>query len=1273
MKRSVGTRVAALALCLLMLATSALAAAQSGSLTGRYEGIGVYVDGEGGLFLTGYDGTMTQRYARQILCVNEQKVIYLAGEEIEDLGGEIVRLELSDFRETVLADGVYAACAAQTGQIYYVPVLDRVQLMKLDAETATAELVATTTSAISGLEAQPDGILVDTQEGSGALFYDADSGAFTFSSDTLARQTAYAGECYLRLSDEGLLTAEFIQDQRVEFVDFGVVSFAQLDGKIYYLTSSSLAQRRLKAFDPQNMSWQMLALYDEGVVQVAASAHSLFLLEGERGQVFVYDPETQTQTPFAFCGEEALRMDGYVLKEMRLEALSGQVNLYATFEAEDLEAEAEVPAFTFGDEPAQQEQTLSVERLVASWAVEGEQNTADVLQPQSYGTLSRGSRGEEVRALQQRLIELGYLDDVADGIFGAKTQYAVRLLQTDLAERGFSANGVATPELQDVLFNENLAAYDPYKPLSRGNSNLRVTILQERLRELGFLADAADGIYGERTQEAVALFETENGLLSDGAADSQMLRKLYASDARACQGYIYMEKGDTGYRVRQLNERLKELYYFEGTPGSTYNNATVAAVRRFQAEVGLTQSGVATASMQSQLYSPSAPEYSGYITLQRGDANSRVASLQTRLRELNYYHANVTGNYGSVTKAAVELFQYTAGLEVTGVATVETQQYLFSRYAPIYVEPTPTPSAQPTPTPTPTSGQVGEPKIGISPIDSVSGGVYYLDRAAGKVYFTWSADGDVEGYYVRISDSTGNTLLSRQVENTSGNLSTASLTQGVLYTLSVGAIPENGTVDNARWSHLQFALKGTPTATPTATPTTTPTATPTPALGEVSIPQVDIAPVKSVGVDMVNYVEEGTLTLSWSAEGDVEYYHVEIFDGMWTTLVERDFTAQSTTLGTRDMRQGEVYVLRVTAVPTNGSLEDGKYAQLRFALEPESPTAEPEVGTVTNVQAKVSPVSYEEDGVQYVNGDFELSWSAEGDVSAYRVIVSDGSRDIIDTTTTERAGQFGYSTLAEGVVYELRVTAIPVNGTEADGATATVRFAAEAQPEVGTVTNVQAKVSPVSYEEDGVQYVNGDFELSWSAEGDVSAYRVIVSDGSRDIIDTTTTERAGQFGYSTLAEGVVYELRVTAIPVNGTEADGATATVRFAAEPQPEVESELPAQESGSDGESPAQAAIWDAPMDRNSDPAWIMQLQDVLVQWGWLQLEGEGAATYGQLDERTIQAVLELQTYVNEQYAQGGAPLELIDPSAQTPSIGTDTLKMLFNDQGVTISKPQG
>ena len=51
-----------------------------------------------------------------------------------------------------------------------------------------------------------------------------------------------------------------------------------------------------------------------------------------------------------------------------------------------------------------------------------------------------------MRALQQRLIDLGYLNDDADGIFGPNTQYAVRLLQTDLADRGFAVNGVASPQ-----------------------------------------------------------------------------------------------------------------------------------------------------------------------------------------------------------------------------------------------------------------------------------------------------------------------------------------------------------------------------------------------------------------------------------------------------------------------------------------------------------------------------------------------------------------------------------------------------------------------------------------------------------------------------------------------------------------------------------------------------------------------------------------------------------------------------------------------------------
>lgn len=43
--------------------------------------------------------------------------------------------------------------------------------------------------------------------------------------------------------------------------------------------------------------------------------------------------------------------------------------------------------------------------------------------------LKRGSSGEEVVALQQKLIDIGALDDVADGKFGPKTEKAVKAMQ----------------------------------------------------------------------------------------------------------------------------------------------------------------------------------------------------------------------------------------------------------------------------------------------------------------------------------------------------------------------------------------------------------------------------------------------------------------------------------------------------------------------------------------------------------------------------------------------------------------------------------------------------------------------------------------------------------------------------------------------------------------------------------------------------------------------------------------------------------------------------
>lgn len=54
-------------------------------------------------------------------------------------------------------------------------------------------------------------------------------------------------------------------------------------------------------------------------------------------------------------------------------------------------------------------------------------------------TLRTGSRGEDVRILQENLRQLGFLNDAADGIFGTNTNAAVRNFQK---AQGLSVDGV---------------------------------------------------------------------------------------------------------------------------------------------------------------------------------------------------------------------------------------------------------------------------------------------------------------------------------------------------------------------------------------------------------------------------------------------------------------------------------------------------------------------------------------------------------------------------------------------------------------------------------------------------------------------------------------------------------------------------------------------------------------------------------------------------------------------------------------------------------------
>ena len=72
-------------------------------------------------------------------------------------------------------------------------------------------------------------------------------------------------------------------------------------------------------------------------------------------------------------------------------------------------------------------------------------------------TLKKNFTGEDVKQLQQALIDLGYLNDAADGTFGTNTEEDVIRFQ---AVNGLSADGLAGVKTQELLYSGNALSAD---------------------------------------------------------------------------------------------------------------------------------------------------------------------------------------------------------------------------------------------------------------------------------------------------------------------------------------------------------------------------------------------------------------------------------------------------------------------------------------------------------------------------------------------------------------------------------------------------------------------------------------------------------------------------------------------------------------------------------------------------------------------------------------------------------------------------------------------
>ncbi|MER3429207.1 MAG: hypothetical protein C4334_14170 [Pyrinomonas sp.] len=207
-----------------------------------------------------------------------------------------------------------------------------------------------------------------------------------------------------------------------------------------------------------------------------------------------------------------------------------------------------------------------------------------------------------VERVQQRLIDLGLLRiERPTGYYGPMTFAAIEEFQR---RQGLSATGLLDDATGRALFAMRKPELEPPAPpkidspmpsgnLARGDRGPEVTKLQGLLVDLGHMTReqvaTGPGIFGPRTEAAVREFQRANGLVVTGKFDAATHQAM----SRIVSG---VRRGDRGPLVAALQQRLVGLGYMTEAEVNTgpgiFGPRTEAALKRFQAANGITQTGV---------------------------------------------------------------------------------------------------------------------------------------------------------------------------------------------------------------------------------------------------------------------------------------------------------------------------------------------------------------------------------------------------------------------------------------------------------------------------------------------------------------------------------------------------------------------------------------------------------------------------------------------------------------------------------------------------------
>ena len=116
------------------------------------------------------------------------------------------------------------------------------------------------------------------------------------------------------------------------------------------------------------------------------------------------------------------------------------------------------------------------------------------------------------------------------------------------------------------------------------------------------------------------------------------------------------EAGEDG--VRRLQSRLNELGYMDQEPDGDFGSKTLKALKRFQKDNDLKQTGVLDEDTQLKLFPlPAVTTAPEDVLYTEGAYGADITLVQQRLRHYGFYTRNISGQYDEYTADQVQIFQ----------------------------------------------------------------------------------------------------------------------------------------------------------------------------------------------------------------------------------------------------------------------------------------------------------------------------------------------------------------------------------------------------------------------------------------------------------------------------------------------------------------------------------------------------------------------------------------------------------------------------------------